>query len=90
MRVIRGGVGLGMGLTPLLPPNFLVSNGATSYPHLLSPTARPQGFPPQPIPKGSSLQLAPLKPLHAPQNARRPVEAIRSHLGVTRAKWGLD
>ena len=37
MRVIRGGVGLGMGLTPLLPPNFLVSNGTTSYPHLLSP-----------------------------------------------------
>ena len=53
MRVIRGGVGLGMGLTPLLPPNFLVSNGATSYPHLLSPHRKATRLStPNPSPKG--------------------------------------
>ena len=88
MRVIRGGVGMGMCLTPLLPPNFLVSNGATSYDaHPLSYDRKAKRLStPNPSPK--DLQLAATK---APQNAHsRPGEAIRSHLGVTRAKWGLD
>ena len=93
MRVIRGVVGLGMGLTPLLPPNFLVSNGTTSYTHLLSPHRKAirLSTPTNPSSKAPPSNWPGTKaPLHAPQNARRPGVAIRSHLGVTRAKWGLD
>ena len=62
--------------------------GRLPIPTYCLPTARPQGFPPQPIPKGSSLQLAPLKPLHAPQNARRPGEGHKKPLRGNKGQVG--
>ena len=94
MRVIRGGVGLGMGLTPLLPPNFLVSNGATSYPHLLSPTARPQGFPqPNPSPKGLPSNWpgtkVPSCPAKCPQTRGGHKKPLRGNKGQVGSGLGL-
>ena len=93
MRVIRGGVGLGMGLTPLLPPNFLVSNGATSYPHLLSPTARPQGFPPPTHPQRVFPPIGPTKapscPAKCPQTRGGHKKPLRGNKGQVGSGLGL-
>ena len=87
--------GLGMGLPPHLPPNFLVSNGATSYPHLLSPDRKAAKLSTRshlPTRVFFLLQLAAIKPLmpaKCPQTRRGHKKPLRSNKGQVGSGLGL-
>ena len=93
MRVIRGGVGLGMGLTPHLPPNFLVSNGATSYPHLLSPDRKATRLSTPTHPQRVFPPIGPTKapscPAKCPQTRGGHKKPLRSNKGQVGSGLGL-